>query len=155
MTVFEKWMNLLKYDYALFFDGVNKNTNRNGNLYIKNDCERIFLLDSTDEIESKKGKKPRFYKRMLSEKNKHGKSIKRLSNKATRQLSSFLLQGKESYFIHSLTDLVVKSGNTVVQNEFDGIITKYPIDPALIEKAKTLTQMLYVKLELKPLSEDY
>ena len=98
--------------------------------FVKNAAGMLFYLD-----ERKNGEvKP--------------KSVRELK----RKLPAFLLQGQESFFIHTLVALAPDYGFRPMANEHDGLITEGRIPEAAIEAAKRVTGMSYVDLVLKDLA---
>jgi hypothetical protein len=71
-------------------------------------------------------------------------------DKQRRRLVAHVIQGKEAYFIHTLTTLGKKHGFQPLQNEHDGLVVLGEISGKAIEEAKELTGLNYLKLEQKP-----
>ena len=71
-------------------------------------------------------------------------------HKLRRKLAAFVLQGQESYFIHTLTALGERYGFDVVANEHDGLVTLGEIPAAAIREARATCAMPYVELVEKP-----
>lgn len=71
------------------------------------------------------------------------------SSELPRKLAAFLLQGKEAYFIHTLTVLSHKYGFIVVANEHDGLVTLGEIPEEAVEEARKRTGMGYARLQEK------
>jgi len=122
--VFDTWSKCLINDYEKL---PIESNNRFKFRYIKNDVDLPYRIDGYfDEVD------------------KHGKQIprmgknKKLSRKTMRGLSAHLLQGRENLFIMTLTDVITTNGNTVCENDFDGLVTTKPIAKDEIEKAKLL-----------------
>jgi hypothetical protein len=62
------------------------------------------------------------------------------------KLASFVLQGKEAGFIHTLTALLPDHGITPISNEHDGIVTVEQIPQDVIDEVKRELDMGYVEL---------
>ncbi len=77
--------------------------------------------------------------------------------KLKRKLAAFMLQGKESYFIHHLTLLCANHSKKikVLRNEHDGIICDHKIpDQLIIEAGKLSGFHEDPELDIKPLASD-
>jgi hypothetical protein len=87
----------------------------------------------------------RYYRRDMS----------KFRHKRKSQIAAFLLQGDESYYIHTLVVLSVKYNFRVVANEFDGICVIGEIPEEAIEEARQRTGMMTVKLNKKDFLDDW
>jgi len=65
------------------------------------------------------------------------------------ELIAFLLQGREAYFIHTLTVEAAHEDITVISNEHDGLVTLNEISAAVIDKVRRKTGMDYIQLPEK------
>jgi len=65
------------------------------------------------------------------------------------KLIAFLLQGREAYFIHSLTVAASHKGITVISNEHDGLVTLDEVPDSIVDKVRRETGMNYVQLPEK------
>lgn len=64
-----------------------------------------------------------------------------------KQLSSFYLQGIESAFIFHLCTLLP---NTDLYNEFDGVVSREPIEDDVLEEARRLSGYKNAMVRVKP-----
>jgi hypothetical protein len=65
------------------------------------------------------------------------------------ELIAFLLQGREAYFIHTLTLAASRKGITVISNEHDGLVTLDELPDSVINRVRRETGMDYVQLPEK------
>lgn len=75
-----------------------------------------------------------------------GLNIKELT---TTKMAAHLLQGEESFFIHTLTNLSKEFDFNVMSNAHDGLITNCLIPKEAIDKAKLITGHNFITFEQK------
>jgi len=63
---------------------------------------------------------------------------------------AFILQGREAYFIHTLTVLLDDTNVEVIGNQHDGLVTIGRIPSFVIETAKSACSMPYIYMDDKP-----
>ncbi|MCX5871090.1 MAG: hypothetical protein NTY00_10775 [Deltaproteobacteria bacterium] len=83
----------------------------------------------------------------------NGEVIKNLKTlgKLKRELAAFFLQGREAFFIHSLTIACAKHDIPVYKNEHDGVITGKKIPIELVRKISNEVGLPQLDLTIKPI----